>query len=82
MQMMPEKINAHPETVKNAKPDSSIKFFRFMPYRDATNAPEPIPRVPMENFRSRSIKEFPVTPQHFQGEEVSAGLYGYWGKKV
>ena len=65
MQMMPEKMNAHPVTVKNARPESSIKFFRFMPYRDATNAPDPMPRVPIENLRSRSIREFPVVLRSF-----------------
>ena len=38
--------------------DSSMKFLRFIPYRPAMKAPEPIPSVPMLNFRSRSMSEF------------------------
>lgn len=55
--MIAEKTNAHPETPQKAKSDSSIKFFRFIPYRPAMKVPEPIPRVPIENLRSRSMRE-------------------------
>ena len=54
---MTEKVAQQPVTLQNPRSDSSRKFFKFMPYSAATNAPEPIPRVPMENLRSRSIRE-------------------------
>lgn len=44
-------------TPMNPRLDSSMKFLRFMPKRAAMNAPAPIPRVPMLNFRSRSMRE-------------------------
>lgn len=34
-----------------------MKFFRFIPYSAAMNAPDPMPKVPMLNLRSNSIKE-------------------------
>lgn len=49
--------NDHVVTPINPRLDSSMKFFRFMPYRLAMKAPDPMPSVPMLNLRSRSMSE-------------------------
>jgi hypothetical protein len=47
-----------PVTPQKPKLDSSRKFFKFMPYKAAIKAPLPMPRVPIENFRSSNMSEF------------------------
>lgn len=47
----------NPVTPMKAISDSSIAVFKFMPKSPAINAPEPMPIVPMLNFKSRSIRE-------------------------
>ena len=54
---MAAKTKDQAETPRKPRSDSSMKFLRFIPYKEATKAPEPMPRVPMENFRSSSIRE-------------------------
>lgn len=54
---MAANIPHQPDTPKNPRSDSSMWFFKFMPYRAAMNAPEPMPSVPIDILSSRSIRE-------------------------